>query len=119
MYTHHKSLESWYKEDLCTFAGPLERRGRWQEFLSRYHIEVVYKACKDSTVADGLSRLACQAGLADDTNFHGSNADQKGVMKQERKLKEIEKKFWPSGLESHRSSRIQDFSMPSLPWGLS
>ena len=26
-FTDHKSLESWYKEDLCTMAGPLGRRG--------------------------------------------------------------------------------------------
>ena len=30
--------------------------------------------------------------LADDTNFHGGDADQKGVMKQERELKEREEK---------------------------
>jgi hypothetical protein len=93
VYTDHKSLESWYKEDLCTLSGPLGRRGRWHEFLSRYHIEVVYKPGKDNTVADGLSRWAYPAGLADDTNFHGSDADQKGVMKQERELKEREENF--------------------------
>ena len=54
------------------------------------HIKVVYKPGKDNTVADGLSRWAYPAGLADDTNFHGSDADQKGVMKQERELKEKE-----------------------------
>ena len=32
----HKSLESWYKEDLCTMAGPLGRRGRPHEFLSSH-----------------------------------------------------------------------------------
>ena len=90
MYTDHKSLESWYKEDLCTLPGPLGRRARWHEFLSRYHMEVVYEPGKDNTVADGLSRWAYPAGLADDTNFCSSDADQKGVMKQERELKERE-----------------------------
>ena len=93
VYTDHKSLESWYKEDLCTLSGPLGRRDRWHEFLSRYHIEVVYKPSKDNTVTDGLSRWAYPAGLADDTNFHGSDGDQKGVMKQERELKEREEKY--------------------------
>ena len=92
MYTDHKSLESWYKEDLCTLSGPLGRRGRWHEFLGRYHIEVVHKPSKDNTVGGGLSRWAYPAGLADDTNFHGSDADQKKVMKQECELKEREEK---------------------------
>ena len=80
---------------------------------------MVYKPRKDNTVADGLSRWAYPAGLADDTDFLGSDADQKGVMKQERELKEREEKFRTSGLETHKSSWIQDFSMPSLPLGLS
>ena len=78
VYTDHKSLESWYKEDLCILSGPLGRRGRWHEFLIRHHIGVVYKPGKDNTAADGFSRWAYPAGLADDTNFHSSDADQKG-----------------------------------------
>ena len=93
VYTDHKSLESWYKEGLCTLSGPLGRRGRWHEFLSRYHLEVVYKPGNDNTVADGLSRWAYLPGLADDINSHGSDADQKGVIKQERELKETEQSF--------------------------
>ena len=93
VYTDHKSLESLYEEDLFTLAWPLGRRGRWHQFLSRYHIEVVYKPGKDNTVADGLSRWAYPAALADDTNFHGSDADQKVVMKQERDLEEGEEKM--------------------------
>ena len=46
-------------------------------------------------VADALSRWAYPAGLADETNFHGSDADQKGVMKEERELKEREEKILP------------------------
>ena len=67
MYTDHKSLESWYKKDLCTLPGPLARRGRWHEFSSQYHIEVVYKPGKDNSVADGVSRWAYPARLAEDT----------------------------------------------------
>ena len=54
VYSDHKSLVSWYKEDLCTLSGPLGRRGWWHELLSRYHIRMVYKPGKDNTVADGL-----------------------------------------------------------------
>ena len=53
---------------------------------------MVYKPGKDNTVADELFRWAYPAGLADDTNLQGSDADQKGVMKQERELKEREEK---------------------------
>ena len=90
VYTDHKSLESWYKEDLFTPLGPLGRRGRLHEFLRWYHIEVVWEPGKDNSVADRLSRWAYRAELADDTNFYGSDVDQKGVMKQEHDLKERE-----------------------------
>ena len=93
VYTDHKSLERWYKEDLCSLSGPFRRHGRWHEVLSQYHIEVVYKHGKDNTVADGFSWWAYPAGFAYDTNFHGSDADQKGVMKQELELKEREETF--------------------------
>ena len=59
-------------------AGPLGRRGRWHEFLSPYNIVVVYKPGKDNDVADGMSWWAYTAELADDTNFHGSDADLEG-----------------------------------------
>ena len=77
-FTDHKSLESWYKENLCTMAGPLGRCSPWHEFLSRYNIVVVYKPGKDNDVPDGMSRWAYPAGLADDTTFHGLDADLKG-----------------------------------------
>ena len=82
VYTDHKSLETWYKEHLCTRSGPLGRRGPWHEFLSPYHIEVVHNPGKDNSVADGSSWWAYPARLADDTNFHRSDVDQDGVMKQ-------------------------------------
>ena len=90
VFTDHKSLESWYKEDLCTMAGPLGRRGHWHEFLSRYNIVVVYKPGADNVIADGLSRWAYPAGVADDTNFHGSDADLEGLMRWEAKEREWE-----------------------------
>ena len=56
-------------------AGPLGCRGRWHEFLSRCNIVVVYQPAEDNDVANRMSRWAYPAGLADDTNFYGSNAD--------------------------------------------
>ena len=47
-------------------------------FLSRYNIVVVYKLGKVNDVADWMSRWAYPAGLADDTNFHCSDADLNG-----------------------------------------
>ena len=92
-FSDHKSLESWYKEDLCTVSGPLGRRGRWHEFLSRYNIVVVYKPGPDNQVADGLSRWAYPAGLAEDSTFHGSESDLEGVQRQERELLERGEQF--------------------------
>ena len=90
VFKDHKSLESWYKEDLCTMAGPLGRRGRWHEFLSRYNIVVVYKQGADNVIADGLSRWAHPAGVTDDIHFHGSDRDLEGVMRWEAKEREWE-----------------------------
>ena len=114
MYTDHKSLESWYKVDRWTLSGRLGRCGRWHKISSRYHIEVVYNPGNDNTVADGLSEWAYRAGLADDTNFHVSVADQKGVMKQECDLKEREENILAQRARDTQSSRIYVFSMPSL-----
>ena len=78
VFADQKSLESWYKEELCTIAGPLGRRSWWHEFLSRYNIVDVYKPEVEKDAADGMSRWAYPAGLADDTNFHGWDADLEG-----------------------------------------
>ena len=59
-------------------AGPLGCRGHWHELLSRYNIVVVYKPGKDNDFADSMSRWAYHAGLAHDTNLHGSDASLKG-----------------------------------------
>ena len=58
VFTDHKSLESWYKEGRCTMAGPLGRRGRWHEFLSRCNIVVIYKPGVENDAADEMSRWA-------------------------------------------------------------
>ena len=64
-------------------AGPLGRRGRWHEFLSRYTIVVVYKPGVENNATDRMSRWAYPARLADDMNFHGSDADVEGVTQWE------------------------------------
>ena len=93
VFTDHKSLESWYNEELCTMAGPLGRRGRWHEFLSRSNIVVVYKLGVENDAANEMSRWAYPVGLADDTNFHGSDADLEGVTQWEASGREKEQQL--------------------------
>ena len=88
VFTDHNSLESWYKEELCTMADALGCRDWWHEFLSRYNIVVVYKSRVEKDAADGMSRWAYPAGLADDRNFHGSHADLEGVTQWEASERE-------------------------------
>ena len=91
--TDHKSLESWYNEKLCTIAGPLGRRGRWREFLSRYNSVVVYEPGVENDAADGMSGWAYPAGLTDDTNFHGYDTDLAVVTQWEASSREEEQKL--------------------------
>ena len=77
--TDHRSLESGYKEELCTMAGPSGHRGQWHEILSRYNIVVLYKPGVENDAADRMSRWAYPARMADDTNLHGSDTDLEGV----------------------------------------
>ena len=84
-YVDHKSLESWYKEDLSTVSGPLGRRGRWPEFLSSFDIEVIYLPGPENVVADALSRWPYPAGLDQDCTFHGSLADERYHDPQEQR----------------------------------
>ena len=50
-------------------------RGGWHEFLSRFNLFIEYRPGEDNEGADALSRLAYPAGKAQDTNFHGGDAD--------------------------------------------
>ena len=84
MQTDHSSIVKWYKEDLCTISGPLGRRGRWHEFLSRFNLTTEYRPGDENDGADALSRWAYPAGVAQDTNFHGSTADMEGWGQAER-----------------------------------
>ena len=76
--TDHSSIIQWYKEDLCTLSGPLGRRGRWHEFLSRFNLVIRYCPGEINTTADAMSRWAYPAGVAQDSNFHGSDQDLQG-----------------------------------------
>ena len=67
----------------------------------------MYKPGKGNTVTDGLSRWAYPAGWAEDTPFHGSDAHQRGVMRQERDVKERED---PSLTQRGRDKQVQSDS---------
>ena len=74
--TDHKALEHWAHEVLDTPSGPLGRRSRWHQILSKYDITVGYVPGKENTVADILSRWAYPASQAlRDISLHGSEKD--------------------------------------------
>ena len=78
--TDHKSIESWTKEVLDVPSGPVGRRGRWHEYLSRYNLAVEYIPGKDKVVADVLSRWAYPTSSAQkDVSMHGSAKDEEEV----------------------------------------
>ena len=76
--TDHKALEAWSHEVLDPPSGPLGRRSRWHQILSKYDLTVGYIAGKDNTVADILSRWTYPASQAlRDISIHGSDKDDK------------------------------------------
>ena len=83
--TDHSAIVEWYREDLCTISGPLGRRGRGHEFLSRFNLLIEYTPGPDNHVRDALSRWAYRAGTAQDTNFDRGDADLAGWQEEERK----------------------------------
>ena len=62
--TDHQALEHLYKEVLDPPSGPVGRRVRWHQFLSRFNITVGYIPGKDNHVADVMSRWAYPASKA-------------------------------------------------------
>ena len=84
----HNAILEWYKEDLCTISGPLGHRGRLHEFLSRFNHFIKYTPGPDNHVGDALSQWAYPAGTAENTNFHGGDADVAGWQQKERKERE-------------------------------
>ncbi len=89
MLTDHKCLEFWQKELLDTPSGPVGRRSRWHELLSRFNIVVQYIPGKDNVVADALSRWAYSASKCHpDVSHNGTAEDDEEMTKieeQERK----------------------------------
>ena len=74
--TDHKALEHWSHEVLDPPSGPLGRRSRWHQILSKYDLTVGYIPGKENTVADILSRWAYPASQAlRDISIHGSEKD--------------------------------------------
>jgi hypothetical protein len=79
--TEYRSLEFWAKEVLDTPSGPLGRRARWHQLLSKYDLTVGYVPGKDNTIADILSRWAYPASEAvKDVSRHGTAQDKEDVM---------------------------------------
>ena len=74
--TDHKAQESWAKEVLGTPSGPVGRRARWHQILSKYDIQVGYIPGKENEICDILSRWAYPASEAlRDISIHGSKED--------------------------------------------
>ena len=85
--TDHQALESWYKEKVDVPSGPVGRRARWHELLSKFQLKVEYIKGSTNVVADGLSRWAYPAGGAQDVCGHGSKEDGEEVEEMEREEK--------------------------------
>jgi transposase InsO family protein len=84
--TDHRSLENWHTERLDCKSGPLGRRTRWHEFLSRFEdLGVEYIKGDENVVADSLSRWAYPACVdLGDRTFHGTVQDKLQVEKWDR-----------------------------------
>jgi hypothetical protein len=87
--TDHQALEHWTKEVLNPPSGPVGRRARWHQILSRFDITVGYIPGKDNHLADVMSRWAYPASQASrDISRHGSAQDKlemKEILLQEKK----------------------------------
>jgi hypothetical protein len=89
--TDHKALEGWATETLDTPSGPVGRRSRWHEFLSKFDLTVEYLPGKVNEVADSLSRWAYPASqAAREVCKHGTweNKVERNEMDKDEKEKE-------------------------------
>jgi hypothetical protein len=85
--TDHKSLEDWVHEKMDTPSGPVGRRARWHEVLSKFDLSVQYVPGKDNVVADAMSRFAYPACKTfQDVSSHGSAEAREDVKKSSRIL---------------------------------
>ena len=63
--TDHKSLKSWWKENIFLATGPsAPRRLRWHSKLSIFRLDVVYVPGSSNGEPDALSRWAYPASEA-------------------------------------------------------
>ena len=87
--TDHKSLENWTTEQLDTPSGPVGRRARWHEFLSRFDLSVEYIKGEDNVAADALSRWAYPASQGyRDVSIHGNaegDEEMNALIEQEKR----------------------------------
>ena len=89
--TDHESLQSWAKEVLDTPSGPVGRRARWHQILSKYDLTVGYIPGKENTICDILSRWAYPASQAlRDISKHGSARDKEEMEEMIRVEREEE-----------------------------
>jgi hypothetical protein len=95
--TDHEALRHWAKEVLDTPSGPLGRRSRWHQILSKYDLEVGFVPGKENTIADILSRWTYPAAQAyRDMCKHGSAQDKEKVEEIEKQEREDAKQcVWP------------------------
>ncbi len=86
--TDHKALEAWHREILDAPSGPVGRRLRWHQILSKFDLTVEYVSGKTNVVADALSRWAYPASQAmRDISKHGNDQDDedmKRIIQEER-----------------------------------
>ena len=109
--TDHKALQEWYTEKVDTPSGPIGRRLRWHQTLSKFDLEVGYIPGKENTIADIMSRWAYPASLAEkDISKHGNercDKEVKEIIEQERR----EENECASTPESSANQNAKDLQM--------
>ena len=108
--TDHQALESWAKEVLDPPSGPIGRRARWHQILSKYDLTVGYIPGKENNIADILSRWAYPASQAFlDISKHGNAKDVEEMKEIIRQEKELEKSAWSFTFEIHPYTFVRPF----------
>ena len=121
--TDHQSLEAWTREVLDTPSGPVGRRARWHQILSKYDLTVGYIPGKENTIADILSRWAYPASQAlRDVSKHGSLDDKNEmdeIIREERegelhcmwikvKNQPNDRNNWIRGVVTRSGKKVED-----------
>ena len=86
IWTDHKALINWVSEKMDTMSGPMERRGRWRQFLSTANIQLLYTPGGSHLIADVASRLMYPAGLQE-TCLQGTEEGRQYWEDQDAELK--------------------------------